>query len=168
MTAEEIYTIARQVGFPPETAVKMVAIALKESGGNPAAYNGTGPDNSYGLFQVNMIGTLGPARRQQFGLSDNSQLFDPVTNAQAAYAIWAGDDRNLDRAWAIDRGVNQTRYLGFLPTAEEAAAAVEGVTNWVSDSTGGLFPDATDEPVTPGQALLYAGVVGAVLWWIFD
>lgn len=172
MTAAEIYAVARQAGFPADTATKMTAIALKESGGNPGAYNGTGPDNSYGLFQINMIGNLGPARREQFGLTDNSQLFDPLTNAQAAYAIWNGDDANLGKAWAIDRGVNQTRYLNFLPTAQEAAAAVEGVTSWVGDqfSPDGndLFPMATDEDITPTQALGFAAVAGVVLWWIFD
>ncbi len=170
LTAAQIYSVAREAGFPAETATKMTAIAIKESGGNPAAYNGTGPDNSYGLFQINMIGNLGPARRQQFGLSDNSELFDPLTNAKAAYAIWNGDDANLGRAWAIDRGVNQTRYLQFLPTAEEAAATVENVSNWVSDQVSGndLFPDATDEPMTPGQLLGYGIVAGAVLWFIFD
>src|SRR5436309_1930739 len=99
LTPEQIYSVARQAGFPPATATQMTAIAIKESGGNTTAFNGTGPDQSYGLWQINMIGNLGPARLQQFGIASNDALFDPLTNAQAAYKIWAGNDANLNTAW---------------------------------------------------------------------
>lgn len=78
---------AKSAGFKGDALVKAVAIALGESSGNPRAYNGRGLDRSYGLWQINMIGALGPARRRQFGLSSNSDLFNPATNAKAAYAI---------------------------------------------------------------------------------
>jgi hypothetical protein len=77
LTADQIYAYAIGAGFPPQTAVTMTAIALRESSGQTDAYNGTPPDDSYGLWQINMIGNLGPARRAQFGISDNSELFDP-------------------------------------------------------------------------------------------
>jgi spore coat assembly protein SafA len=78
-----------QAGFRGENLVSMVAIAMRESGGRPDAFNGnagTG-DKSYGLVQINMIGKLGEARREQLGLTSNDQLFDPLTNAKAAYTI---------------------------------------------------------------------------------
>jgi hypothetical protein len=65
---------------------------MKESTGRPYAHNqnsNTG-DNSYGLFQINMIGSLGPARREQFGLVTNEDLFNPLTNAAIAYRISEG------------------------------------------------------------------------------
>lgn len=139
-----IYQYAVNAGFPPDTATKMVAIALKESGGIPTAYNGTPPDDSYGLWQINMYGNLGPARMAQFGLTDKSQLFDPAVNAAAAYSIWAGNDSNLNIAWAInDGGINQSRYQSNLPIAQ-AAASTLGM---------GMPTDLPDLPSSPLDAL---------------
>lgn len=147
-----IYQYALNAGFPPDTATKMVAIAMKESGGIPTAYNGTPPDDSYGLWQINMYGNLGPARMSQFGLSDKTQLFDPAVNATAAYSIWAGNDNNLNIAWAInDGGVNQSRYQSNLPVAQAAASAF-GM---------GMPTDLPDLPSSPLDAL--SGVDPAVL-----
>ena len=55
---------------------------MAESGGNPNAFNGnsnTG-DKSYGLYQINMIGNLGPARLKQYNLKSNDDLFNPEVN----------------------------------------------------------------------------------------
>ena len=76
-------------GFAPEEVVNLVAVSQAESGGNPRAFNpnrATG-DESYGLFQINMLGPMGPERRKLFGISENQQLFDPITNIRAAKAI---------------------------------------------------------------------------------
>ena len=65
---------------------------MRESGGRPDAFNpnrATG-DESYGLFQVNMLGDLGPARRKQFGLRSNQDLLDAATNASVAYRMSKG------------------------------------------------------------------------------
>lgn len=127
LTAVDLYQLARGVGFPPDTAVKMVAIALKESGGDPLAHNTLPPDDSYGLWQINMYGALGPQRLVQFGLAAPSDLFDPATNAAAAYQIWGGNDNNLSIAWAInDGGVNQSRFQQYLPIALQAQAMAGG------------------------------------------
>ena len=50
--------LAKGAGFPDSLLDIMARIALAESGGNPNAHNenaGTG-DNSYGLWQINIIG----------------------------------------------------------------------------------------------------------------
>lgn len=126
LSPDEIYQVARLAGFPPATAVKMVAIALKESGGDPRALNAKPPDESYGLWQINMLGTLGTARLREYGLSSKEQLYDPAVNARAAYRLWAGSDSNLDRHWAIVRSeLNRTRYERYLPIAQAAAERVE-------------------------------------------
>lgn len=125
LSPADLYSLALNAGFPSDTAVKMVAIALKESGGNPMShYTGkTGTEeDSYGLYQINMLGALGAQRRQQFGISANTDLYNPSTNTRAAFAIWAGNDRNLDTAWYIDRDpLNRARYESFLPVAMAAA-----------------------------------------------
>lgn len=60
---------------------------MAESGGNPNAHNKVPPDDSYGLWQINMIGKLGPARRAAYGLKRNADLFDPETNARVMSEI---------------------------------------------------------------------------------
>ena len=128
LTATQIYAIARQAGFPPVVAVTMTAIALRESGGNVSAMNdnaATG-DRSYGLWQINMFGPLAEPRMKLFGIAEESDLLDPLTNARAARALWAGRNKNLDVAWYIEHGGDyQERYESHLPAAQAAALAAK-------------------------------------------
>ncbi len=98
LSDNQIAGYARSAGFPESEILTAVAIAKAESGGNPRAHNSTPPDTSYGLWQINMIGALGPNRRKQLGLSSNDQLFDPATNARAAKRIWS--DANGWTPWS--------------------------------------------------------------------
>jgi hypothetical protein len=80
------------VGFEGDQLKQAWAVVMKESTGNPMAHNQnsrTG-DNSYGLFQINMIGSLEAARLEEYGLSNKEELFDPLTNARIAYIISEG------------------------------------------------------------------------------
>jgi cell wall-associated NlpC family hydrolase len=82
----------QKVGFRGEGLKTAYGIAMRESGGRPEAYNpdrSTG-DDSYGLFQINMLGNMGPARRRAFGIQSNKQLLDPLINARAAYKLSKG------------------------------------------------------------------------------
>jgi hypothetical protein len=84
--------ILYSVGFRGQDLREAWGTAMKESTGRPLAHNrnsNTG-DNSYGLFQINMIGSLGPARLKQFGLKDNKDLFDPYINARIAFEMSNG------------------------------------------------------------------------------
>lgn len=89
---DQLIELLDAVGFKGKQLKVAWAVTKKESGGRPVAHNdntGTG-DNSYGLFQINMIGSLGADRREKFGLETNSQLFDPVTNAKIAFHMTKG------------------------------------------------------------------------------
>lgn len=82
----ELVWLLEAVGFEGQDLKEAWAIAKKESNGRPLAFNGnklTG-DNSYGIFQINMINTLGEDRRTKFDLDHNADLFNPVVNAQIA------------------------------------------------------------------------------------
>jgi len=82
----ELVWLLEAVGFEGQDLKEAWAIAKKESNGRPLAFNGnslTG-DNSYGIFQINMINTLGEDRRTKFDLEHNADLFNPVKNAQIA------------------------------------------------------------------------------------
>lgn len=92
LSATELKDVLYEAGFRGKDLVEAWGTAMKESTGRPFAHNknsNTG-DNSYGLFQINMIGSLGPARRDQYKLKTNSDLFDPLTNAKIAYQMSDG------------------------------------------------------------------------------
>lgn len=90
LTKAQLASLASDAGFSGSDVNIAAAVALAESNGNPKAHNAKPPDDSYGLWQINMIGALGPDRRKKFGIKNNSDLFDPATNAKAARIIFAG------------------------------------------------------------------------------
>ena len=108
LTDQELVLLLKTVGFEGTGLKKAWAIAKRESSGRPLAHNGnrkTG-DNSYGLFQINMIGNLGPERLDKFNLKSNKELFDPVTNAEITY-------------YMTDGGSDWSSWKGMTPKAQE-------------------------------------------------
>jgi hypothetical protein len=104
LTDKQLVGLLSTVGFKGESLKVAWAVAKKESHGRPLAYNGnrrTG-DNSFGLFQVNMIGSMGADRRSQFGLDSNAELLNPVVNAQVAYHMSKGG-----KDWSAWKGSHQ-------------------------------------------------------------
>lgn len=83
----QLRRLLKHVGFKNNSLDLAVRIVHRESRNNPMVHNddlSTG-DNSYGLFQINMIGSLGSDRREKFNLNSNEDLFNPLLNAQIAY-----------------------------------------------------------------------------------
>lgn len=142
LSAGQILTLARAAGFSstrkhkglPEDRM-MVAIALGESGGNPQAHNAVPPDNSYGLTQINMIGSLGPDRRKKLGISSNEELFNPAQNLRAAKMVF-DEAGGQFRPWSVYTSGSWMRYRaqalnatpeGNIPSDEQIE---EGGGNW--------------------------------------
>jgi len=102
-TDEELVRMLSTIGFEGKALKVAWAVVKKESNGRPLAFNGnvkTG-DNSYGIFQINMIGGLGVARRDKFDLDSNKDLFDPVVNAQIAY--YMSNEGSDWSAWGVGK-----------------------------------------------------------------
>lgn len=81
-----------QAGFRDNALEIAYAVAMGESGAKAKAHNddaSTG-DDSYGLFQINMLGAMGPERRKLYELKSNEDLFDPAVNARVAYELSEG------------------------------------------------------------------------------
>ena len=131
LTMEQLVGLAKGVGFNTDNAVIAAAIAMAESGGRTNAHNPKPPDNSYGLWQINMIGSLGPARRKQFGLSSNEDLFDAVTNAKVAYKISGGSNFS---AWTTYTGGKYKTYMQAARAARSAPSLATSPTAGVSGS----------------------------------
>jgi hypothetical protein len=92
MSDRELVQLLEEVGFAGESLRYAWAIVVEESSKRPYAHNdnpSTG-DNSYGLFQINMRGAMGPDRRERYGLRSNEDLFDPMVNAKIAYQMSDG------------------------------------------------------------------------------
>lgn len=120
LSAEEIYRYAVMAGFTPDQAVTMTAIALAESSGNTGAHNPHGED-SRGLWQINS------AVHPEF---DGQDLYDPLTNAKAAYSVSInGTDIS---PWTTAHGIGDAAYLQFRDEADVAArmSGDNAVGNW--------------------------------------
>lgn len=148
LTPRQLYVNFRNATFPEIESMAMGAIALRESAGEPSAFNGNAAtgDFSCGLTQINvsngpivkllrdhgiLIGALVPVETlpgmppsdKRIVPADYSKLFDPLVNAKAAFLIWAHNDRNLDIAWYINHtnGNYKAAYESHLPAMMAAA-----------------------------------------------
>ena len=124
LSGRELSRLLYHVGFEGNAHKIAWAIVMRESSGRPMAHNNntsTG-DNSYGLFQINMIGDLGTDRREKFELRVNGELFDPVKNAEIAHHMSAG---------GTDFG-----SWGIGPNAYRSGAGIETIRKWFDEYPG--------------------------------
>jgi hypothetical protein len=103
------YALLKSVGANDDEARTLAAIAQVESKGNPRAFNPRGRDLSYGLWQINMLGGMGPERRAKFGIQSNDALFDPETNARVALKL--ARDRGGYQDWTTYTSGKHRPYL---------------------------------------------------------
>lgn len=120
LTETELVDLLQKVGFKGKSLKIAWSIVMRESRGHPLSHNTSkySGDNSYGLFQINMLGSLGTERREKFGIKTNDELLDPVTNAQAAFYMSA-------------HGTDFASW-GLGPNAYDGTAAEPEVTRWFS------------------------------------
>jgi hypothetical protein len=114
LSDEDLALLLYLVGFEGNDLKEAWAIAKRESNGRPLAFNGntkTG-DNSWGIFQINMIGSLGPIRRDKYDLSSNKELLNPVTNAVIAFKMTRGGED-----WSSWKGLTPRaqKWLPYFP-----------------------------------------------------
>ena len=134
----------RQAGFSEEMIPTMIGISTAESSLDTKAFNpnvNTG-DQSYGLFQINMLGAMGPERRELFNIKSNAELFDPLKNAKAAKAIY--DQQGLD-AWSVYKS---GAYSQYVPGMEDIASPSNS-----SNTTNSLMSTNAPQRQTVEQVL---------------
>jgi hypothetical protein len=130
LTNDELIELLSTVGFKGKALRVAWAVAMKESRGHPTSHNNTisTGDNSYGLFQINMIGSLGKDRlalfNEKFGMLKPTELFDPVTNVQVVYYMTEG-------------GTDWSSW-GLGPNAYDGTAGEHLITKWEKQ-----FPKST-------------------------
>ena len=147
LSADQIQAYAQNAGFTGYDLQMAVAIALAESnGGDPNAYNpevaapGGTPrgQGSYGLWQIYL------KMHPEFA---GQNLYDPQTNANAAYSIYSkagGFD-----PWSTYTSGKYTAYMQAAPPppAQQPAGAMPVLT--IDASTGLPIQDNTPTPGAP-------------------
>lgn len=135
-TPEKAASLIRKAGGSAEEATLLGAISQPESSGNPMAHNfnpKTG-DDSYGLWQINLLGKMGPERMKKFGLSRPEDLYNPETNARVALQMYR--ERGNAEDWSTYKKGSHLRYI---------EAAKKG-------ATGNTTATQTATPTTPSSA----------------
>ena len=113
---DHLYRLAQEVGFTPEQARIMAAIALAESGGDAqidTVKSGLDPEKknefSLGLWQLNVVEDYQAERFPLFNIKKAQELYNPLTNARAAKIMF---DRQGYEAWGA---YTDGSYKKFLP-----------------------------------------------------
>jgi hypothetical protein len=116
LTPSQLYDLARGAGLSPAAAVTAAAVALGESGGNPAAVGDVGIQTSkwgpsVGLWQIRSLkADQGTGRTR-----DASKLTDPAFNARAMAEV-SGTGSNW-RPWSVFTSGKYRQYLDSVTTA---------------------------------------------------
>ena len=124
LSSTDLVELLAAVGFEGKALKTAWAVAMRESRGHPMSHNKNAKtgDNSYGLFQINMLGSMGVDRLAKFqdkiGITKYTDLLDPVANAKAAYYMTSGG-----KDWGS---------WGLGPNAYDGTAVESAVTMWYS------------------------------------
>lgn len=158
----DLVDLAKQAGLDDAKAKVAAAIALAESGGrsgnhNPNAFTG---DNSYGLWQINMLGPLQAGRLKAFGIPNNEALYDPLTNAKAMAKI-SGNGSSFS-AWSTYLNNAYTRYTGG---SNSPASTRDNNSGGTGVSTSAAAPAAAKSSM-PTNWLEWGGWLGSHTWQI--
>lgn len=158
LSPNDIAQLAYNAGFRGSALRMAVAVALAESNGNPNAYNpetaaGTKRGHgSRGLWQI--YGTAHPEY-------DNDQSFNPVTNAQAAFAVYK-EAGNSFRPWSTYNNgsafkISQNLNLD-IPTSQIDVTSTIGGGPALLAGASGAASGIVGQPIVTGVETTAGGV----------
>lgn len=113
----EVARAAYRAGIPLNQIAVCVAICRGESNFYDRAYNFAHKDRSYGLWQINMKGLMGPVRRVQYRIKRNEDLYKPDVNARAMASI-----SKKGKSWKPWGAYTNGSYEQHLHLGEKAVA----------------------------------------------
>lgn len=151
LTVPQITGHAQAAGFRGSALTMAVAIAMAESGGDPAAIGDVDRPHkgcrSYGLWQINVCpqGTSGGNNRGIPWRENPQSLLDPAVNARAAFEMSGGG--NNYKPWTTWTSGAANRLLGTVSDALAAAGGpVEpgGTVGTAGGVSGGLSGPSVD------------------------
>ena len=110
MSIDDIATVAQNAGFSGDDLITAVAVALAESSGNPNALGDIGiGQGSFGLWQINS------KYHPEFG-PDFTTLYDPQTNANAAYSVYSAAGNSFT-PWSTFKSGAYQSYVSTVAAA---------------------------------------------------
>lgn len=134
ISASGMVALLRRHGYKGSDLYKALGVTWRESSWNPGVLNPKNRDLSYGLFQINMKGALGPDRRKRYHLSSNEQLYDPDTNVRVAKEML---DAGHGSWWPWQSGGSELNgWKSPITDMSKAAAVVNSV-----DRSGDPMPN---------------------------
>jgi hypothetical protein len=160
LTAAQIAGYAENAGFTGEDLITAVAIALAESSGNPNVYNpetGAGApsgEGSYGLWQIYLY------MHPEF---NGMNLYDPQTNANAAYSIYAA--AGGFSPWTTYGSGAYESYVAEVESAVSAPAGASAAASSTSVSEASVVPSLSVSTVLWVAA---AGLLGLFVLGLFE
>jgi len=144
MSDKDLRAILSAAGFKDKNIETAIDVIRAESGGIPGRHSDPSlkKDDSYGLFQINMLGQMGVDRHKQYlekfgkyGYKSREDLYNPYINAMIA-ADLSGGGSNFNKHW-----VNTARKLGLKGSGSSGDSS-EGTSFMSSLSKGvGSFKD---------------------------
>ena len=152
MTPADIGTIAANAGFSGDDLVTAVAVAMAESSGNPNAWGDAGIGaGSFGLWQISS------KYHPEYG-PDFTELYDPQTNANAAFAVYSQAGRSFSPWSTFKTGA----YLANMKVALAQLSQMAGeAVQTVEDTASQAGQTIEDNPGTS------TGVIIGILVLLF-
>jgi Lysozyme like domain len=158
LSPAQIMDYASAAGFSGADLATAVAIALAESGGNPNAYNpetaarAPAGKGSYGLWQIYL--NLHP----EF---TGANLYDPQTNALAAYAVYAVA-RGFS-PWTTYTSGKYRAYLNGVPLVLDASTGLPVTDGVDAEALAAAVADGTvDASLLPTSLPSSSGLLAAI------
>lgn len=137
-SAAQLAWLADKAGWGTSDRTVAVAVALAESGGNPNAHNTSHGADARGLWQINVSSNAHPEYASQ-------NLYDGMTNAQAAHDIWSKS------GWGPWSAHNNGSYLLYMPIAAAGVATEVPISAY--DAVSGAVTGAAQTVLSPVQSL---------------
>ena len=176
-TDSALLSVLQKAGFTGDALTNAYNVAKAESGGRPGALNpdaSTG-DYSMGLFQINMIGSLGTARNAQYlkqykdiGYKGPESLYDPAINAKIAYDIsksgtkWSDAWYNTSKKLGIGGGTPGYGASVHSPVATDTVLGAATVNQGTSNSKNVYITVKIDQ-ANEASAISFAKKVQSIL-----
>lgn len=138
LTAEQVGSFAFKAGVSnARSLATAIAIADLESGFNAGALADDSDDLSYGLWQINMKGSMGPDRRAKYGLASNEALYDPATNARVMAGISKNGTDYGPWSTAVPARVLALKYTATAGKVIEAGGGDAGIAGDIAGAVDG-------------------------------
>lgn len=142
-----------------------VAVAMAESGGNLKAHNPKPPDDSYGLWQINLYGALRAVRMAAWGLTNEAQLYDPYKNAEVAHKLYDASGKSF-KPWSTYTSGAYLKHMAEAERAVQNPTAPSGVginTDGPNQTIVKSFLDPLFDMIGQGMLRVAGFIAGAIL-----